>query len=96
MNVILKQDFQQNQLMQDEWLCYDLYLTSDLEMYLIDEKNSIIVEQCSSEAMSKALRRVLSLNRKQIDEIKKNANNTAKSCFDYHTWILDIKNFIEG
>lgn len=70
-------------------------LTSDLEMYLIDEKNSIIVEECNSRAMTYALRRVLSLNRKQIDEIKKNANNTAKSYFDYHAWISDIKKFIE-
>ena len=70
-------------------------LTSDLEMYLIDEKNSIIVEECNSRAMTYALRRVLSLNRKQIDEIKKNANNTAKSYFDYHAWISDVRKFIE-
>lgn len=70
-------------------------LTSDLEMYLIDEKNSIIVEECNSRAMTYALRRALSLNRKQIDEIKKNANNTAKSYFDYHAWISDVRKFIE-
>lgn len=70
-------------------------LTSDLEMYLIDGENSIIVEECNSRAMTNALRRVLSLNRKQINEIKKNANTTAKSYFDYHAWISDIKNFIE-
>lgn len=70
-------------------------LTSDLGMYLKDEINSIIVDECSSEAMTLALRRVTKLDRKTINEIKINANNTAKDYFDYRNWISDIKEFIE-
>lgn len=70
-------------------------LTSDLGMYLNDEKNSIIVDDCSSEAMTHALKRVSKLDRKTINELKISANNTAKNYFDYRKWISDVKEFIE-
>lgn len=71
-------------------------LTSDLGMYLKDEKNSIIVENCSNEAMTHTLRKVLKLNRQEINELKENAYKTAKDYFDYRNWISTIKEFIEG
>lgn len=71
-------------------------LTSDLGMYLKDGKNSIIVENCSSEAMTQALRKVLKLNRQEINEVKENAHKTAKDYFDYRIWISAVKEFIEG
>ena len=71
-------------------------LTSDLGMYLKDEKNSIIVENCSSEAMTQALRKVIKLNRQEINEVKENAHKTAKEYFDYRIWVSAVKEFIEG
>ena len=56
-------------------------LTSDLGMYLKDEKNSIIVENCSSEAMTQALRKVIKLNRQEINEVKENAAQNCKGIF---------------
>lgn len=70
-------------------------LSSDLGMYLSDMKNSVIVEGYTSERFSAAVKKVLSLDRKQIDDIKRQARMTAEINFDYRLWKHTVKTLIE-
>lgn len=70
-------------------------LTSDLGLYLKDGENSIIVEQCTKEAMTKAIRRAISLSSQEIDILKRNAKKTASDYFDYRMWISTVQRLIE-
>lgn len=70
-------------------------ITSDLQMYLKDGENAVIVEECSSEAMSKALVRVANMNNNQLTLIRNNARHTAEICFDYRKYKETIKLFID-
>lgn len=69
-------------------------LTSDLGMYLEDGENAVIVEECSAEAMGKALAKVAKMNNDQLESIKENARHTAEISFDYREFKEEIKTFI--
>lgn len=69
-------------------------ITSDLDMYLIDGVNSIIVEACSSQAFSESIERVLKLSRVEIEIIKDNARQQAEREFDYRNWVSSLSNLI--
>ena len=71
-------------------------LTSDLGMYLKDGENAVIVEECSAEAMGKALAKVAKMNNNQLKSIKENARHTAENCFDYRKFKEEIKTFIDN
>ena len=45
--------------------------------------------------MTQALRKVIKLNRQEINEVKENAHKTAKEYFDYRIWVSTVKEFIE-
>lgn len=66
-------------------------LTSDLGMYLKDKENSIILTECSSDAVVTGIRRIFSLSSNEISIIKKNARNTAVLNFDWSIYQKDIK-----
>lgn len=70
-------------------------LTSDLGMYLVDGDNAVIVEQCSAEAVYKALHRVGKFPDEKIKLLKRNARKTAEENFNYRKYIPLIKQFIE-
>lgn len=70
-------------------------LTSDLNLYLENDVNAIIVNDCSREAMRDALVKVAELNHETIDEIKNNARDTAEKYFDYRHYIDDVANLIK-
>jgi len=57
-------------------------ISSDLNEYLIDRFNCILVERCDSISFSQAIRQALSLNKYTLNEMKKNAYDTAISHFD--------------
>lgn len=69
-------------------------LTSDLEMYL-DDKNAIIVKDCTIEAMYEALVRVSNLGNDEFVQYRKNARKTAEKYFDYRLYIDSIRNFLK-
>ena len=70
-------------------------LTSDLGMYLEDGINSIIVNQCTAESMTTAIRRVLKLSQQDINQMKENAKKTAIENFDYRSWVTIVEKLIE-
>lgn len=70
-------------------------LSSDLEMYLRNFKNSVIVEGYTPELFAVAVKKVLSLNRKQINEIKGQSRMTAEKNFDYRLWKDTVNSLIE-
>lgn len=69
--------------------------SSDLEMYLKDSCNAIIVQDHTKEAVYEAFRRVLQLSREEIESLKENARITAEKYFDYKVYIDDVRRFIE-
>lgn len=69
-------------------------LSSDLGIYLKDGRNAILVKGYNEQSFSKSLEYVLTLNRKEIDNIKKEARRTADSNFDYRIWVPIVKDFI--
>jgi len=71
-------------------------LTSDLGMYLEDGVNAVIARSHDEESFGAAIRRVLALDRKGINQIKKNARATAEKNFDYRKWVPALKRLIEG
>jgi glycosyltransferase involved in cell wall biosynthesis len=69
--------------------------SSDLDMYLTDMDNAVIVDDYTAEALAQAIRKILTLTREQINEIKRKAWRTAIDNFDYRLWIETVKNLIE-
>lgn len=70
-------------------------LTSDLELYLNDS-NSIIVENCTVESVSAALRKVLCMDDSKSIDMKKNARDTAERFFNYKIYENILDSFIRG
>ena len=70
-------------------------ISSDLGMYLIDMVNSVIVDDYTPDALTRSIRKILTLTRRQINEIKSNARSTAEKNFDYRLWIAAVKKLIE-
>ena len=69
-------------------------ISSDLDMYLRDEENAVIVDGYTAEDFSKAMSRLLSLNRTTIDKIKNEARKTAENNFDYRLWTNTVKELL--
>lgn len=61
-------------------------ISSDLEMYLRDGENAILVEGYDKRSFARSLERVLAMNRDEINELKANARSSAELHFDYHVW----------
>lgn len=61
-------------------------LTSDLNLYLKDEDNSVLVESHQIKHLMAAVRKILSMDRKVIDQLKQNARITAERYFDYRKY----------
>ncbi|MDT2712394.1 glycosyltransferase [Enterococcus dongliensis] len=70
-------------------------LSSDLGMYLNDNENAIIVDDCTSEAIKKALLRIVELDHFQVSSLRRKARETAEKYFDYRLYIDPMKRFID-
>lgn len=70
-------------------------LTSDLGMYLENRKNAIIIKDCTANSFTKAVDIILNLDRKEIEQLKRNARKTAEEKFDYRLWCKHIKDFLQ-
>lgn len=69
-------------------------LTSDLEDYLVNKENAIIVKDCSRDSFVEALRVILNLKREKINNIKKEAYKLAENEFDYRKYINTVKKLL--
>lgn len=70
--------------------------TSDLKEYLVDRKNAIIVEACSTDAVHDALQKILSLTAQELQQMTLEARKTAEECFDYHLYSDVLKTLLPG
>lgn len=61
--------------------------SSDLELYLHDGENSIIVSGCNVDACQTALNKILKMQPEQIIQMKENARKTAEASFDLQQYI---------
>ncbi len=69
-------------------------LTSDLGLYLHNNFNSIIIEDCSAKACLNALRVVLSLSEDELSALSSEARNTALEYFDWENYSDSFINFV--
>lgn len=65
--------------------------SSDLDMYLKDGYNSILIDECSVEACVTALRRVILCSNETINVMKSNARVTAENNFDWKIYIKKVQ-----
>lgn len=68
--------------------------TSDLNMYLKDGENAIIVKECSADACKQALQRVVNLSCEERSVMRNKARKTSVLYFDWSLFIEPIKKFV--
>ena len=69
--------------------------SSDLEEYLEDGKNAIVIDGHTPEAVAEALRRAISLTPEEKNAMSRNALETARVKFDYRLYINKMSEFFE-
>ena len=69
--------------------------SSDLSMYLVDGKNSIIANGHSSHDVKNALERAIESTRDESLKMRINARHTAEKCFDYTKYFAQMLNLIK-
>ena len=72
-----------------------LNISSDLDDYIFDMKNGLIVENCSSESFMQTIRKALLLTNKQILTMSKISRETAVNCFDINLYINEMDIFMK-
>ncbi len=68
--------------------------TSDLNLYLKDGYNSVIVDSCSRDACADALRRVVKLSLEERLKMRCSARKTAEENFNWKLYVEPISKFI--
>lgn len=68
-------------------------LTSDLNLYVKDGFEGIIVKDCTPKAFSNALDKALTYNKIKLNEMKQYSRQTAVNSFDYRIYIPIVKDF---
>jgi len=71
-------------------------ITSDLGDYIHDGENGIIVEDCSAEAFSIAIKKALDLTFEQRKIMYENARRCAEENFDYRLYKETLQEFIKA
>ncbi|MEG0775050.1 glycosyltransferase [Clostridium sp.] len=71
-----------------------LNLTSDLDNYITDMVNSIIIEACDAQGFSTAVKKALNLTHEQWIQMSIKARECADRYFDYRNYIKEIKEFL--
>lgn len=69
-------------------------ISSDLDKYLMDNKNAIIVEGCSAESFARSIKKALRLTDDNIKNMQIDARETAERFFDYRIYIDQVRNFL--
>lgn len=69
-------------------------ITSDLRDYIHDGENGIIVEECTAEAFSIAVKRALNLSYEQRKNMYGNARKCAEENFDYRLYSSSVSDFL--
>lgn len=69
-------------------------ITSDLNDYLTDGQNSIIVESCTAEAFAVAVKKALRLTPEQKADMSISARRCAEENFDYRLYKEEIKRIL--
>ena len=69
--------------------------SSDLELYLKDGENAVIIEQCSAQACAEALRRALKLSSEELYQLSCNARKTAEDHFDWRLYTKEIAGLLQ-
>ena len=70
-------------------------ISSDLDLYLKDAANAIIVQDATPEALAEAVRRALALSREDIHHLKHAAKKMAIEKFDYQKYVDTMQHFIQ-
>ncbi len=70
-------------------------LTSDLDVYLKDDENAIILVDESKCSLQKVFQKVNKLSFEEILKLRINAKRTALQFFDYRSYIQSVKDFID-
>lgn len=70
-------------------------ITSDLNRDVIDGVTGIVVENDSAEAFAISLRRILTMNRKDLNTLRINCRNHAEKVFDYRCYIEPMEKFVK-
>jgi len=69
-------------------------LTSDLERYVIDGVNAIVINDINETSLSEKLKELILLPPDQLNQMKNTARNTAIKEFDYHHYSNALISFI--
>lgn len=71
-----------------------LNITSDLGEYIFNNRQGLIVKECSAQEFSKTLKYALQLGKDKIDEMKHKARICAEENFDYRNYLEQLNIFI--
>jgi glycosyltransferase involved in cell wall biosynthesis len=71
-------------------------ITSDLEDYLINDENSLIVKECTPEAFEITLRKAMILSCEEKQKLYLKARETAEKYFDYRNYLEQFNAFLSG
>lgn len=69
--------------------------TSDLNLYLKDNVNSIIINECSKKECIRKLMDISLMTDSQIQEMKKSARKTAENNFDWRLYVNKVGEILE-
>lgn len=69
-------------------------LTSDLNMYIHDMQNGIIVQECSASEFCKAVKKAMGLSPVQKEKMYGFARKTAEEYFDYEQYKTEIEKLL--
>ena len=69
-------------------------ITSDLDQYLIDDENAVIVKECSVEACEKTLMRIIETPKDKKILMQEMARKTALAYFDWRRYVRILAEFI--
>ena len=70
-------------------------LSSDLNKYLLDKNNSIIIDGYNSNSVTDAIKKALSISEDEYMFMRKNARETAMKSFDYRKYINALSFLLE-
>lgn len=71
-------------------------VTGDVGLYLVNGKNSFILQDDSTEAISFVLEKLVTVSINEMNTMRVSARNTAEHCFDYRNYLSPMKDFMNN
>lgn len=68
--------------------------TSDLNLYLKDGYNAIVLKECSWKACKKGLEKLLLLSENELKNMQQNARKSAEENFDWRLYVEPVEKFV--